>query len=194
MTDNSEQPENGSSCGGDGGCCGRSSRLWIWLALVGAIVGVMIARNSGKKDVAQGTSVQAVAPVAVTEAVGAAAVPAPDAVATEEGMPEVADPVLPVTGLPRMVDLGAGACIPCKAMKPILDDCRANYADFFRTEFIDVWENPDEAGKYGINLIPTQIFYDAAGTELFRHEGFYGKEDILAKWQEFGVDVTAKGK
>jgi thiol-disulfide isomerase/thioredoxin len=89
-----------------------------------------------------------------------------------------------------MVDLGAGKCIPCKMMKPILDDLKANYADRFTTEFIDVWENLDEGKKYGIEMIPTQIFYDAEGKELFRHTGFYGKEDILAKWKELGVDAS----
>jgi thioredoxin 1 len=92
--------------------------------------------------------------------------------------------------LPRMVDLGAGQCIPCKMMKPILDDLKANYADRFTTVFIDVWENPDEGKKYGIEMIPTQIFYDAKGNERFRHVGFYGKEDILGKWKELGVDVS----
>ena len=91
--------------------------------------------------------------------------------------------------LPRLVDLGAGKCIPCKMMKPILDDFKAHYADHFTTEFIDVWENPDAGKKYGINVIPTQIFYDAAGQELFRHEGFFGKDDILAKWKELGVSL-----
>ena len=51
--------------------------------------------------------------------------------------------------------------------------------------------NADAGAKYGIRIIPTQIFYDAAGKELFRHEGFFGREDILAKWKEFGVDVPA---
>lgn len=94
--------------------------------------------------------------------------------------------------LPRMVDLGAGKCIPCKTMKPILDDLRANYADRFITEFIDVWENPEAGKKYGIEVIPTQVFYDAQGKERFRHVGFYGKEDILGKWKELGVDVGGK--
>jgi thioredoxin 1 len=94
--------------------------------------------------------------------------------------------------LPRLVDLGAGKCIPCKMMKPILDDLRANYAARFITEFIDVWENPDAGKKYGIEMIPTQIFYDAEGKERFRHVGFFGKEDILGKWKELGVDLKAK--
>ncbi len=94
--------------------------------------------------------------------------------------------------LPRLVDLGAGKCIPCKMMKPILDELKRDYASQFKTEFIDVWENPDEGKKYGIEMIPTQIFYDADGKELFRHTGFFGKEDILGKWKELGVETTGK--
>jgi thioredoxin 1 len=91
--------------------------------------------------------------------------------------------------LPRLVDLGAGKCIPCKQMKPILDELKRDYADQFETVFIDVWEKRDEGKKYGIRLIPTQIFYDATGKERFRHEGFMAKKDILAKWRELGVAV-----
>ena len=94
--------------------------------------------------------------------------------------------------LPRLVDLGAGKCIPCKMMKPILDDLKATCAETFKTEFIDVWENPDAGKQYGINIIPTQIFFGADGKELFRHEGFFSKEDILAKWKEFGVIPSSK--
>jgi len=91
-------------------------------------------------------------------------------------------------GLPRLLDLGASKCIPCKRMAPILEDLKENYADTFETVFIDVWENSAEAEKYGIQSIPTQIFFDATGKELFRHEGFISKEGILAKWKEFGVE------
>ena len=58
-------------------------------------------------------------------------------------------------------------------------------------EFIDVWKNPDAGKPYGIRTIPTQIFYDARGRELFRHEGFFPKKDILAKWRELNVPLTA---
>ena len=91
--------------------------------------------------------------------------------------------------LPRLVDLGADKCIPCKQMAPILEDLKTTYAGQLQVDFIDVWKNPDAGGQYGIRVIPTQIFYDAQGQELFRHEGFYGKEDMLAKWKELGVDL-----
>ncbi len=93
-------------------------------------------------------------------------------------------------GLPRLVDLGADKCIPCKMMAPILEELKSEYEGTLIVEFIDVWKNPDEGPKYGIKLIPTQIFFDASGKELFRHEGFYSREDILSKWKEFGVDLS----
>ena len=96
--------------------------------------------------------------------------------------------------LPQMIDLGAGKCIPCKLMKPILDELKLDYKEQFKVTFIDVWENPDEAKKYNITLIPTQIFYDASGKELARHEGFFSKEDILDKWKELGIDLQGKGQ
>jgi len=93
-------------------------------------------------------------------------------------------------GLPRLVDLGASTCIPCKMMVPVLEELKAEYAGRLRVEFVDVRENPDAAADYGIQLIPTQIFQDASGKELFRHEGFMSKEDILAEWAELGFSLA----
>jgi thioredoxin 1 len=117
---------------------------------------------------------------------------APKATATAAGLSEAGTVPAVAAKLPRLVDLGAGKCIPCKMMKPILEELKRDYADRFITEFIDVWENPDAGKPYSIQVIPTQIFFDAQGKERFRHEGFFGKEDILAKWKELGVDVGGK--
>ncbi len=97
-----------------------------------------------------------------------------------EGMPEA-------QGLPRMVDLGADKCIPCKMMAPILEELQQTHADKVSIEFIDVWKNEGAGQEYGVRVIPTQIFFDANGKELFRHEGFYSKEDILGKFKELGM-------
>jgi thioredoxin 1 len=89
--------------------------------------------------------------------------------------------------LPRLLELGADKCIPCKQMAPILDELKTTYAGQLQVDFIDVWKNPDASERYGVQVIPLQIFFDAAGNERFRHEGFFPKNDILAKWQELGV-------
>ena len=92
--------------------------------------------------------------------------------------------------LPKLLDLGADKCIPCKMMMPILDELKKTYAGQLNVEFIDVWKNPSAGTKYGIRSIPTQIFYNADGKELFRHEGFFPREDIMAKWKELGVTLV----
>jgi thioredoxin 1 len=94
--------------------------------------------------------------------------------------------------LPRLLDLGASKCVPCKMMAPILDRLKADYAGRMDVEFIDVWKNPDAGKSHAIRMIPTQVFYAADGRELFRHEGFFGRDDILAKWKELGVDLGGK--
>lgn len=92
--------------------------------------------------------------------------------------------------LPKLLDLGADKCIPCKMMAPILEQLKEEYAGRMAVEFIDVWKNPDAGKQHGVEMIPTQIFVDADGRELFRHTGFIGKEDILNKWDELGVDIS----
>lgn len=111
--------------------------------------------------------------------------------ATTPGDPTNAAPAVNAK-LPKLLDLGAGKCIPCKMMFPVLDELKKEYARKLNVEFIDVWVNPDAAKPYGIEVIPTQIFYDADGKELFRHVGFFAKADILAKWKELGVNLAGE--
>ena len=92
--------------------------------------------------------------------------------------------------LPKLLDLGASKCVPCKMMAPILEKLAAEYKGKLVVQFIDVWENRAEAGKYGVTSIPTQVFYDASGKEFFRHMGFFSKDDILAKFKEHGVELS----
>jgi len=91
--------------------------------------------------------------------------------------------------LPRLVDLGANTCIPCKMMAPILEELKTEYRGRFEVQVIDVREQRETAQGYGIRVIPTQVFFDSSGRELFRHEGFMSKDAILGKWKEFGLDM-----
>ena len=91
---------------------------------------------------------------------------------------------------PRLLDLGATTCIPCKKMIPVLEELRTAYEGRLDVEFVDVWRLPGVANQYGVQSIPTQIFFDASGKELYRHEGFFAKDDILKQWQALGVDLT----
>jgi thioredoxin 1 len=95
--------------------------------------------------------------------------------------------VTPTQRLPRLLDLGATTCIPCKLMAPILEELREEYRGRMEVTFIDVRKDPEAARQHKIQVIPTQIFYDASGTELSRHTGFISKEDILATWEKLGI-------
>jgi thioredoxin 1 len=89
--------------------------------------------------------------------------------------------------LPVLVDLGKGTCIPCKKMKPILEELTVEYEGRAIVKVIDLRYEPKAARQYGIRLIPTQIFYDAEGNEVYRHEGFMDKHSIKMKFAEMGV-------
>ncbi|MFH1142998.1 MAG: thioredoxin domain-containing protein [Candidatus Eisenbacteria bacterium] len=102
-------------------------------------------------------------------------------------------PVAEEVKLPRLVDLGANTCIPCKMMAPILEELKTEYRDRFEVQVIDVREQREVAQGYAIRMIPTQVFFDSGGKELFRHEGFLSKEAILEKWKELGLDMGAGG-
>ncbi|GMU39058.1 MAG: thioredoxin family protein [Phycisphaerae bacterium] len=89
--------------------------------------------------------------------------------------------------LPRLVDVGAEKCEACRAMAPILAELKAVYAGRARIDFVDFWKEPDAAEGYGVRVIPTQIFFDRSGKEVWRHEGFLPKEDIIARLKELGA-------
>ena len=88
---------------------------------------------------------------------------------------------IPVKDTVTVVDLGAGSCIPCKMMAPIIDKLQEEYKGRAAIIFIDVWKNPDQGKKYGIKSIPTQIIYDKTGRERHRHVGFMAEKD-LKEW------------
>jgi thioredoxin 1 len=94
---------------------------------------------------------------------------------------------IPVPGMVTMVDLGAKKCIPCKMMAPIMEELEKEYKGRAAIIFIDVWENPTAGRQFGIKLIPTQIFYNAEGKEILRHEGFFDKASIVAELKKLGV-------
>jgi len=82
------------------------------------------------------------------------------------------------------IELGADRCIPCKAMQPVMQEIAQEYKGLIQVVFYDVWKKPKYTQDYGIQLIPTQVFIDKNGKELFRHVGFYAKKDIIKMLKE----------
>ena len=95
---------------------------------------------------------------------------------------------LPVKGKVTMIDLGAKKCIPCKMMAPIMEKMEKVYKGKAVIAFIDVWEHREPIYRFGIRTIPTQIFFDKHGKEVYRHVGFLAEKDIVAQLEKMGVN------
>ncbi len=94
---------------------------------------------------------------------------------------------VPAKGKVTMIDLGAKKCIPCKMMAPILVKLEKAYKGTADIVFIDVWENNKPAKRFKIRSIPTQIFFNEQGEEVYRHVGFFDEKSIVAQMTKMGV-------
>jgi thioredoxin 1 len=95
---------------------------------------------------------------------------------------------LPVIGMVTMIDLGAKKCVPCKMMAPILAKMEKQYEGKAAIVFIDVWKHNEQARRFGIRAIPTQIFYSETGKEVYRHVGFMDEKAIVNQLKKMGVE------
>lgn len=138
----------------------RAGRLAaLLLAVAGAVAAIALRPKVGQKPSAGQPTAGAAAPLAAA----------------------------PEQRLPVLLELGSETCVPCRAMQPVLDGLRRDFADEFEVVFHDVRKDPGIGQEYGIQLIPTQIFLDASGKEIYRHEGFYPREEILKVWRSQGL-------
>jgi len=95
---------------------------------------------------------------------------------------------LPVKGMVTMIDLGAKKCVPCKMMAPIMAKMEKQYEGKVAIVFIDVWKHNEQAKRFGIRAIPTQIFYNEEGKEIYRHVGFMDEKTIINQLKKMGVE------
>jgi thioredoxin len=98
--------------------------------------------------------------------------------------------------LPKLMDFGAEKCMACQKLAPILEKMKKEYAGIMDVAFIDVWlkKNVTIAKKYKIKSIPTQIFFDKDGKELWRHVGFISVKDMIKQFKVLGYDIEALKK
>lgn len=114
--------------------------------------------------------------------------PAQPHTATEE--PRPASATEKPAALPGMWDFGSEKCIPCKTMKEIIDPMIADYKGKVDIRIINVYEEKELTKQFRIVTIPTQVFIDAQGKELFRHIGVYPRDSMEACFARFGFPVV----
>lgn len=90
----------------------------------------------------------------------------------------------------EFIELGSVNCIPCKQMQPVMKAIEQKYNGQVKVTFYDVWKDNAPAKKYGIDLIPTQVFLDKDGKEIMRHQGFFAEEEIDKFLQSQGLSIS----
>ncbi len=174
----------------------KSKQIGLLVAVL-AVVALVIVAKMGKSGKSTDVPTAPVAP-AVTESVPAQGDPRPGDVrpTPESAKPSATGqtkalgdgrPAPEHKSLPKVLDLGSVGCIPCEKMKPILAELKTELKGKVDVQFIDIAQDAAAADKYGVQTIPTQIFFDASGKEVTRHIGFMPKIDILAQLEQMGV-------
>jgi peptidylprolyl isomerase len=91
-------------------------------------------------------------------------------------------------GKPTLAEFGSTTCIPCKQMKPILEELASTYKDKINIVIIEIYDNRDLAAQYKIMAMPTQVVFDKSGQEVNRHMGFWAREEIVAQFKQMGIE------
>ena len=86
-----------------------------------------------------------------------------------------------------MLELGSVGCIPCEQMKPVMEKLKTTYKGKLEVIFIDVRKDKENGRKFGVSMIPTQVFLDKSGKEFHRHIGFYAYEEIMPVLKKSGI-------
>jgi peptidylprolyl isomerase len=92
------------------------------------------------------------------------------------------------SGKVTLAEFGSNTCIPCKQMKPILEDLAAIYEDTVNVLLVEVYDNMELTRQYEILGIPTQILFDQYGREVTRHTGVWAMNDIILQLKKIGID------
>lgn len=160
---------------------GKQQAVMLALVLI-VVAGVLVAKTLGGSNVETSSpepTVAAQPPALVAQAEPAS--PAPDQAATSSSEAAGGRP------LPSLLELGSVGCKACQQMEPIIEALTEELKGKISVEFHDVIKDADMARKYDLTTIPTQVFLDADGRELFRHVGAIEKADILSKLKELGM-------
>ena len=156
-------------------------RIIIVVAMVAAVAGVLYVK-AGEKD----TAVEEVVAMSLPDA-------SADVSAEATTLDTTAAAETSTAGKAKLMCFGAEKCVPCRMMIPVREALAEAYSDTLTVEFVDVWKDRSAGASKNIRVIPTAIFIDAEGNEVYRQEGYMDKDTIVAKFKEHGVSLEKAG-
>lgn len=91
-------------------------------------------------------------------------------------------------GYPVMFEFGKGSCKACKEMGELIYRIKKSNPHY-RLFYIDVGRDRKAAADHGIQMIPTQLFFDGEGREVYRHVGGFTTDGFVKTLQQYGFDT-----
>lgn len=98
-----------------------------------------------------------------------------------------------VNGKPTLAEFGGTNCVPCKSMWSILDELAKEYEGKLNIVIVDVAKHQELADKYGVRMIPEQLYFDANGQVITRHLGAATKDDMYIQLEKIGIMFNSSG-
>lgn len=87
---------------------------------------------------------------------------------------------------PLIADFGLNICKQCIKQSEAMEEYRLAVGDGVETRFVHVTKEAQTAGEYKVMLIPTLIFFDRSGKEVFRQVGYMPADEMISKSRSLG--------
>ena len=100
------------------------------------------------------------------------------------GPPVLAQAIMVPTVSPKILEFDRKFCPICKASERVILAVKDRYPGQFEVEKLYIDEADKVFRRYKVAIVPTQVFLDAAGKEVGRHEGLVKQDALIQKLRE----------
>ena len=98
--------------------------------------------------------------------------------------PALAQEKTAATVLPKILEFDRKLCPYCKASERVILAVKDRYPGQFEVDKFYIDEADALFRRYKVAIVPTQVFLDAAGQEVGRHEGVFTQEALTQKLRQ----------
>jgi len=98
----------------------------------------------------------------------------------------------PSPNLPQILAFDRKLCPICKKAEMIIQEVQNGHPGQFTVHRVYIDEHINTFRQYGVAIVPTQVFLDATGKEVFRHEGVFSQDKLVQKLRELKFIQDAK--